>query len=214
MEKYCIKRIYIKYKKTFESIRSFLALDYRQVPLLCTLLCCHLQVMGQITSPPARWQFSVAENRIKVGREATLRLEVELDDTWYIYSTDQDPEVGPLPTEIRFEPHKSYALVGAPVPVKMIQKYDEIWLDSIRIVEESGGGFLQKIRVLDENPVIKGKIIYSVCSMETGLCVFPKKDFEFTGMVVASSKRRAKKKDPKKERAVSPLPQPGLPDMQ
>ena len=214
MEKYCTGKTHLKSKRPPEQTQGLSVMGYLQFLLVYIMLFCHLQVLGQITSPPAKWQFSVAENVVEIGQEATLRLEVELEDTWYIYSTDQDPEVGPLPTEIRFEPHESYALKGAPVPVKVKQKYDEVWLDSIRIVGESGGGFLQKIRILDQNPVIKGRIIYSVCSMETGLCVFPKENFDFTGMVVASQKRKAQKRDHKKSKAVSAQPRPGLPGTQ
>ena len=149
------------------------------------LLSCGM-VWGQVRTP-ARWQFSVVEDNGVVGETVTLEFKVTLDNTWYIYSTDQDPEVGPLPAEIIFEPHESYVLLGEAIPVKVKQKYDEVWLDSIRIIAESGGGFLQKVKILSPNPVIRSSITYSVCSMETGLCIFPEEDFEFSGIKVRSA---------------------------
>ena len=51
-------------------------------------------------------------------------------------------------------------------------------MGNVRYIDESGGGFVQKIKILKENPVIKGTIVYSVCSTETGLCIFPEEEFE------------------------------------
>ena len=137
---------------------------------------------------PADWEFKVSTRQIKSGDNLELFFRVTLEDTWYIYSTDQDPEVGPLPADIAFDSHDSFKLIGKPVPVGVKQKYDKVWKDSVRIIDESGGGFRQKVKIIAENPVIRGTISYSVCSMKTGQCVFPEEDFEFTGISVIVEK--------------------------
>ncbi len=125
---------------------------------------------------PADWEFSSVT--AKVGEEQEITLSVILDDSWYIYSNDQDPDLGPKPTEVIFEAHPSYKLLDGLKTLKVKEKYDDIWMGNVRYIDESGGGFVQKIRVLKENAVIRGTIVYSVCSMVTGQCVFPEEDFE------------------------------------
>ena len=131
--------------------------------------------IGQILDP-VDWEFSPVNAKLVEIQEIQLR--IILDDSWYIYSNDQDPDVGPKPTEVIFEPHDSYQLVGEVQPLKVKEKYDEVWMGNVRYIDESGGGFVQKIKILKENPVIKGTIVYSVCSTETGLCIFPEEEFE------------------------------------
>ena len=131
--------------------------------------------IGQILDP-VDWEFSPVNAKLVEIQEIQLR--IILDDSWYIYSNDQDPDVGPKPTEVIFEPHDSYQLVGEVQPIKVKEKYDEVWMGNVRYIDESGGGFVQKIKILKENPVIKGTIVYSVCSTETGLCIFPVEEFE------------------------------------
>lgn len=114
----------------------------------------------------------------EIGEIIALNLKVILDDSWYIYSNDQDPDVGPKPTEVLFEQHQSYELVDGLKPLKVKEKYDDIWMGQVRYIDESGGGFVQKIKILKDNPVIRGTIVYSVCSMVTGQCVFPEEEFE------------------------------------
>ena len=125
---------------------------------------------------PADWEFSMV--KVRVGETQEITLTVILEDSWYIYSNDQDPDLGPKPTKVIFEPHPSYDLVGELHSLKVKEKYDDIWEGNIRYIDESGGGFVQKIKVLKDNPVIRGTIVYSVCSIETGQCVFPEEEFE------------------------------------
>ena len=50
-----------------------------------------------------------------------------LSDQWYLYSSDFDPDCGPMVTTFNFEPHESYQLVGGIRPQNPIEKYDEIF---------------------------------------------------------------------------------------
>ncbi|WP_208103850.1 protein-disulfide reductase DsbD family protein [Flagellimonas ochracea] len=134
-----------------------------------------LQVNSQLLDP-ADWEFSSVT--AKVGETQEIKLQVILDDSWYIYSNDQDTDLGPRPTEVIFERHSSYELLGELRPIKVKEKYDDIWEGNIRYIDESGGGFVQKIKILQDNPVIRGTIVYSACSMVTGQCVFPEEEFK------------------------------------
>ena len=125
---------------------------------------------------PASWEYGSIRDNIDEIQEITIK--VILDESWYIYFNDQDPNVGPKPTVVTFDLHPSYELLGKLKPLKVKEKYDEVWMNNIRYIDENGGGFVQKIRVLKSNPVIRGTIEYSVCSMVTGQCVFPKEEFE------------------------------------
>ena len=134
---------------------------------------------------PADWEFMATKvgateqlETAKLGETIAINIKVILDDTWYIYSNDQDPDIGPRPTQVKFELHPSYVIVGALKPFKVKEKFDNIFMGPIRYIDETGGGFVQQIKVLQPNPVIRGTIVYSVCSMETGQCIFPEEEFE------------------------------------
>ena len=133
-----------------------------------------VSVFSQVLKP-ARWTYETS----KAGDEIAIFFKVELDSGWYIYSPDQDPDLGPIPTSVNFEV-KGYELMGKPEPFGVHTKYDTVWEGNIRIIEKSGGGFIQKIKVLQPDPVIRGKVVYTVCSEKTGQCFFPEEDFEIT----------------------------------
>ena len=173
--------------------------------LLTVIFCDCLTTQAQIIEP-AKWHFSVSEGEVIIGGETTLEFNVELDDTWQLYSTDLDPEVGPIPAKIEFEPHPSYALVGDPVPMAVKQKFDEIWLDYVRYLEKKGA-FHQKIKILSQNPVIKGIITYQVCTTVDGMCVNPEEDFEFSEITVRNAETTppSKKLDSSRQ-TIEPVP--------
>jgi len=128
------------------------------------------------TSRVASWEITGSTE----GKETALRFTVDLEEGWYIYAPDQDPDLGPVPTSVIFEKSDAFTPVGMPKPFRVKEKYDEVWEGTVRIIEESGGGFTQTLQVLKANPVIRGRIIYTVCSEKTGQCLFPEKEFELT----------------------------------
>lgn len=138
--------------------------------------------MAQIYDP-ASWKFLVREKGSDIGSQVTLEFKVELADTWLLYSTDQDPEVGPIPAEIEFEPHESYELVGDIEAIEVKEKFDSVWLDNVRYLDGKGT-FNQKVKILSDNPRIKGTIKYQVCTTVDGMCIYPEQDFVFSDIVV------------------------------
>ncbi|UII80283.1 hypothetical protein [Flagellimonas sp. CMM7] len=126
---------------------------------------------------PATWSHEVSDADVKKGQVVELCFKVELDPSWYVYATDQDPNLGPLPTTVTFT-GKGFELLGGPEPIKVITKYDGVWKGEVRIITESGGGFKQHIRILEDNPEIRAVINYTVCSMETGQCVMGEEELD------------------------------------
>ncbi|GAA3604988.1 protein-disulfide reductase DsbD family protein [Flavivirga amylovorans] len=121
---------------------------------------------------PADWTYQLS----KEDHELELQFKVKLDDTWYVYATDQDPDLGPIPTSLELK-GEGFKKVGAPKPIKVKTKYDAIWEGDTRLITESGGGFTQRIKLLEANPKINATINYTVCSMKTGQCVFGEQEF-------------------------------------
>ena len=57
---------------------------------------------------PATWRFESSVEEPEVGDEIELIFLAEIDDKWYLYSSDFDPDLGPMVTEFEFQSDKSY----------------------------------------------------------------------------------------------------------
>ena len=143
------------------------------------ILCCLLffsTITAQILEP-AKWQFSLSKQDIKLGDSIELVFTIQLDDTWHLYSNDQNYEIGPLPTSFEFEPNNTYKLIGDVVPIRSIKKYDEVFEVDVNYFEHTAE-FRQKVKILSKNPVIKGFYEYQVCSSLNGRCMFAEDNFD------------------------------------
>ncbi|MCG8321568.1 MAG: protein-disulfide reductase DsbD N-terminal domain-containing protein [Cytophagales bacterium] len=154
----------------------------RYILLIQVLFWYSIMVSGQILNP-ATWSYQVSKDEVHKGDVVELIFRIELDDTWYIYSNDFDAEIGPTPTEINFEPHQSYELVGELIPLNTKEKYDNI-LDATYRYMDKKAVFKQKVKILGEHPLIKGDYTYLVCSIADGKCIPGDGEFEFTGLTV------------------------------
>lgn len=128
---------------------------------------------------PANWSFIIEGNNLKPGDEVILKLNVQLEKSWQLYSTDQNPEVGPLPAEITFTPHPSYELIGNIMANGVKEKFDQVWQDKVRYLEDQGA-FVQRVRILSNTPIIRGIIKYQLCTTIDGKCIYPEQDFVFS----------------------------------
>ncbi len=104
---------------------------------------------------------------------------VRIDKNWYLYSSDFDPELGPMVTEFKFAKDPSYELVGKIVPVHPKKKYDDLWGGEYTYFTGTAQ-FRQKIRVLQPDLQVKGTYSYQVCSDVSGQCIPFDDDFAFT----------------------------------
>ena len=145
--------------------------------LLVILILCWLNSWSQVTDP-VQWSFIVSESTVQPGDEIELFFKIDLEPNWYIYSNDFEVDIGPIPTKISFDAHKSYQLIGKTRPLNVKEKYDDIWGITFRYMDEKAG-FKQKVKILDDNPIIKGYYICLVCSMVDGKCISKKERFMF-----------------------------------
>ena len=133
----------------------------------------------------AQWSYTFSKNEVKQGETVDLIFTAVLDKDWYLYSSDFDPELGPMLTTFTYNPNKSFSLVGKLKPQNPKTKYEEIWGGNVKFFDGKAV-FKQTIKVLTDNPVIKGSSEYQTCSHTSGLCVPGNDDFEFKGLKVVA----------------------------
>lgn len=146
---------------------------------------CVLLTSAQILHP-AQWQHKFSAESIEIGQEIDLIFDVTIDDTWYLYSSDFDPELGPMVTEFHFEPDPSYELVGDIRPINPKEAYDDIFEGNYTYFRHKGE-FRQTIKVLEANLNISGNYGYQVCTDVDGKCIPFDEDFTFTGLQILSN---------------------------
>ena len=142
---------------------------------LFILLTFPASMAGQILKP-AGWEIHV----VKKGDYTILEFEVQLDNTWQLYSSVQEyaPGKGPIAATFEFEPNDSYRLIGKLKPIGFKTKYEEIWGFNINYAEGSAK-FNQRVKLLSDKAIVKGTISYQTCTITTGQCVNGQEDFEF-----------------------------------
>jgi thiol:disulfide interchange protein len=132
---------------------------------------------------PAKWHLKVSKEEVKVGDTVDLIFSVDIQKDWYLYSSDFEPDQGPMVTTFSFVPHKGYELVGGIKPVNPKKKFDEMFEMDITYFTGKAE-FRQTIKVLDAKPVIKGTYAYQVCTDVEGKCIPFDDDFHFTSIKV------------------------------
>lgn len=155
------------------------------IKLLATCLLCMVALLAQAqVLKPTVWSYGVSKKQVAVGEEVELIFNAKIDKDWYLYSSDFDPDLGPMVTEFSFEKHPSYELVGKVQPVNPKKKYDDIWEGEYTYFTGTAQ-FRQKIRVLQPELQVKGSYEYQVCTDVTGQCIPFDDDFAFTNQQIA-----------------------------
>jgi thiol:disulfide interchange protein len=134
---------------------------------------------------PAKWTHRASAAEVKIGETIELIFEATIIKDWYLYSTDFDPDCGPIVTSFTFESHPSYELVGEIVPVKPIRKMDEVFGCEVSIFKGKGQ-FRQKIKVKTADLRVYGNYDYQVCSDIDGKCIPFDEDFAFDDFKVSA----------------------------
>jgi hypothetical protein len=122
------------------------------------------------TVKPIRWTFSLSKNEIKQGEFVEIIMKAEISADWYLYSSDFDPSLGPTVTSVSFENNNSFKTVGSLKAVNPKEKYDSLWEGKVRYFIKYAE-FRQRIKVLTTKPVLKGLLMYQVCSDKEGKCI-------------------------------------------
>ncbi|WP_425389758.1 thioredoxin family protein [Ekhidna sp.] len=129
---------------------------------------------------PIEWKVELSNENPEVGDEIEIRFNAKIEKDWYLYSSDFDPDLGPLVTEFTFEENDSYELIGEIVPIDPKKKYDSLWEGEYTYFKKKGL-FIQKVKVLKENFKITGGYFYQVCSDIDGKCIPFEDEFSFGG---------------------------------
>ncbi|ALI98285.1 protein-disulfide reductase DsbD family protein [Rufibacter tibetensis] len=148
------------------------------VPLLFLVLAAQAQVLK-----PSTWSHDVSAPEVKVGEEVELIFNAKIIPDWYLYSSDFDPDLGPIVTTFTFQKHPSYALVGKIKPVNPKRKFDQTWGGEYTYFIKTAQ-FRQRVKVLQPALVIKGSYEFQVCSEVSGQCIPGEGDFNFTQIKV------------------------------
>ncbi len=136
---------------------------------------------------PATWSIKLSEQKPKVGEEVDVIFRVAIQEDWYLYSSDFDPDLGPMVTEIVFEPSGAYELVGELKPIGAKEKYDELWEGNYTYFIEKAE-FRQTIRVTSADlRQLKGSYNYQVCTDVTGQCIPFDNDFSLSVNVTGAT---------------------------
>jgi len=131
---------------------------------------------GQVLKPIS-WSYELSNKNPKVGDTLSLVFKATIDEGWYLYSSDFDPDLGPLVTEFTFTDDPSYATVDSIRPIGAKRKYDDLWEGEYTYFREHGE-FRQTIEVKSLPLRFSGSFFYQVCTDVDGKCI-PFED-EFT----------------------------------
>lgn len=166
-------------------------MNFKKVFLLSLFLVLITQVWGQVLEP-AKWSWTASKKEVKVGDEIELIFKVSVDDNWYVYANDFDPECGPLLTKVKFTPSTSFKTIGELKAINPKTKRDEAFGCDVKIFEHNGE-FRQKIKILSEDLKISGEYDGQTCT-EAGKCIPFDGEFTITDITVsAASKQEVKK---------------------
>ncbi|MEO1051477.1 MAG: cytochrome c biogenesis protein CcdA [Bacteroidota bacterium] len=135
---------------------------------------------------PAKWSYAESKKAVAIGEEIDLIFKVSIDKKWYVYSSDFDPDCGPIPSNFTFKPNDSYELIGGVEPVNPKKKFDEIFGCEYTYFEKEGV-FKQKIKVLKSNLKVESAYEYQVCSSIDGKCIVFDDEHIFQGFSVSGT---------------------------
>jgi thiol:disulfide interchange protein len=132
-----------------------------------------------------QWTFEAPQKEVKVGDVVEIKFNAAVDAGWYIYSSEF-PAEGPTKADFKFKKNATFEPVGKVKPVGFHEKFDEIWGDKVSI-GEGKVSFIQKIKILKENPIIEGAIEAQTCTVKDGLCLPADADFKFPPIKVVAA---------------------------
>lgn len=176
---------------------------FRSISLIGLLLIgLATSVSAQLINP-VKWSAELSNITPQKGEIITITYKAKIIDGWYLYSSDFDPDLGPMLTEVTYTPNTTFEVAGELTPINPKKKYDDLWEGDITYFKKHGE-FTQKIKV----NTVPFKIVVSIsgqsCSDETGQCIPLGKDFTFGDAKVSSSDvKKSEKKGEAVVKAVS-----------
>lgn len=89
-------------------MKSALKLVFRNIILLISLLISNLLTAQTVN--PAKWSWELVPQKPQVGDYAEIVFKVKIENDWYLYSSDFDPQLGPVVTTVKIENNPSFLL--------------------------------------------------------------------------------------------------------
>lgn len=146
--------------------------------LLLPAFCLQAQILK-----PATWTIELSETNPAVGDEIDIIFKAAVDDKWYLFANDFDPDCGPMLAEVSFDEIDNFQLVGGLKAIGAQAKRDEIFDCDVKIFKKHGE-FRQRIKVTGQPLHIAGSIEGQVCTDVDGKCVQVEDDFSFANIAV------------------------------
>lgn len=135
---------------------------------LAFLLLLSFTTFGQVIQP-ARWSWAYSKPEVKTGETIDLVFTVTIDQGWHVYSSDFDPNVGPIVASIKLKPNDTFQLVGGLKSINAKKVHDEIFDGDVKYFEGKGE-FRQTVKILKDKPLIEGTYDSQACQ-DDGSCV-------------------------------------------
>jgi len=156
---------------------------FNSLMLLAFSLFSPLVLDAQVEYP--KWDISVSKTEVNQCEVVELVLKCKVPDTWYIYSNDMDPNLGPNVPYFEYE-KSGIELIGEPFPKKAKKVYDEVWEGEVSKMIGTAE-IHQKVKLTSLNPSFKVLMEYQMCSEVTGQCVMGSTEAEFKDFKVTKS---------------------------
>lgn len=143
----------------------------RYLKLIVVLIFAMVSQIGhsQMKEAP-EWNAEVQEKNIASGDTITVLFTAEIPEDWYMYSSDFDPNVGPIVTAFEFAKNNQFETLGTVEPIGQKKKYDELFEGEYTYFTGQAK-FKQHFMIKTENPVINASVSYQICSDVTGQCI-------------------------------------------
>ncbi|GAB2597990.1 protein-disulfide reductase DsbD family protein [Spirosoma areae] len=159
----------------------------KSILTLVVWLLLPLATFAQILKP-VTWTYKPAKSSAKVGEIVELRFTASIQGGYHIYSSEVNPKIdGPLPTVIKFTPNKTYELVGKIKPVSKVETKFEEAFEGDTYVMHGPALFSQRVKILNDKPIIEGTIDYQTCTDKDGQCIPGNDDFAITDLFVTAA---------------------------
>ena len=141
---------------------------------------------------PISWTQELSKKvaNVQEGDTLIISFKAKIDDNWYLYSSDFDPDLGPIVTTFDFEENDTYQLIDSIKPINPSKGYDDIWEGEYTYFKKHGE-FQQKLVIQSVPFYIEGSYNYQVCSDVDGKCIPFDEEFSF-GEKVAPKKKENK----------------------
>ncbi len=130
---------------------------------------------------PAKWSWALSKANPAVGETVDIVFTVDIQDDWYLYSSDFSEDLGPTVTTVKLKANDTFEAVGGLKAINPSKKFDkETWNGEYTYFKHKAT-FRQRVKILKEKFLIDGSYDSQSCSEESGQCVIVKGVFSLTG---------------------------------